>query len=58
MAGYDSDEYAADDLDAPRKRQKRFTFKNFAQRVAEVGLPLLARFHALHLQRHTHSRAH
>ncbi len=37
MAGYDSDEYMADDADAPRKRQKRFTFKTFAQRVAEVG---------------------
>ena len=25
------------DAGAPRKRQKRFTFKTFAQRVAEVG---------------------
>ena len=44
MAGYDSDEYMADDLDAPRKRQKRFTFKTFAQRLAEVGLTGLTAF--------------
>lgn len=38
MGDYDSDRDDEDTFDAPRKRQKRFKFKNFAQRVAEVGL--------------------
>ncbi len=38
MADYDSDGGDGNLQEAPRKRQKRFTFKNFAQRVAEVGL--------------------
>jgi hypothetical protein len=37
MAGYNSDGEDEDLHEAPQKRQKRFTFKNFAQRVAEVG---------------------
>ncbi len=36
MADYNSDRDVEDLLDPPKKRQRRHTFKNFAQRVAEV----------------------
>ena len=36
MVEYNSDRDFEDVLEAPRKRQRRHTFKNFAQRVAEV----------------------
>lgn len=37
MTAYDSQEDDLGHNDQPRKRQKRFAFQRFAQRVAKVG---------------------
>ncbi len=43
MAGYDSHDEDYDGNEQPKKRQKRFAFQSFAQRVAKVGCQYMAR---------------
>ena len=44
MAGYDSHDEVYGANEEPKKRQKRFAFQSFAQRVAKVSCQYLAWF--------------
>ena len=42
MAGYNSHDEDYEGNDQPKKRQKRFAFQSFAQRIAKVGCQYMA----------------